>query len=123
MVRKELGADGIDRRSVWNYGDYSIWFLHLARQKPTGGWISTSDNRRVNIYYQDKEDAIIIEMLNGFKHEPADDKLFLVFASHDEKSEYDFKGVFRCFDTEDGVIDHVFKRISKGFDVDKKRPV
>ena len=122
-VRKELVADGIDRKSIWKYGDFYIWYLHLAKQKSTGGWMSTAENGRVNIWYQDKKDAVIFEMLGEFTHTPAEDKPLLVFASQDEGSEYEFKGVFKCYDTDDGVIDHVFKRISKGFDVDEMKPV
>lgn len=123
MVRTELGASGNDERSVWHYGDYNIWYLHLAKQKQTGGWTSTASNGRINIWYQDADNALIFEMLGSYNHAPADDKLVLVFASHDEKNKYDFKGVFKCYDTDDGVIDHVFKRISKGFDIDEKKPL
>ena len=122
-VRAELGADGNDQRSIWNYGDYQIWYLHLSKQKPTGGWISTANNGRINIWYQDKDNAMIIEMRNEDPHKPAGNKLILAFASNDEKSVYEFKGVFKCLDTEDGIIDHVFKRISKGFDIDEQKPV
>ena len=123
-VRKELGADGNDQRAIWHYGEYYIWFLHISKQKASGGWISTTDNGRINIWYQDKDNALIIEMLNGYEHKPSDGKLLLVFASHDEENEYEFKGVFETMpDTTDGVIDHICKRISKGFDVDEMKPI
>lgn len=123
-VRQEFGADGNDQRSIWNYGDYYIWFLHLARQKPSGGWESTANNGRVNIWYQDKDNALIIEMLNGYEHKPAGTKQLLVFASHDENNVYEFKGVFENVeDTTDGVIDHICKRVSKGFDIDEMKPI
>ena len=122
-VRREFGADGVDRRSVWKYGDYNIWFLHLSKQRPSGGWTSTAENGRINIWYQDKKDALVIEMLGDNKHGASDGRLTLVFASPDENSQYEFKGVFECIDTDDGVIDHVYKRISKGFDIDTKKPL
>ncbi len=108
-VREEFEADGIDRQSTWTYGNYLIWYLHLARQRPTGGWESTAPNGRINIWYQDKNDALIIEMLNGNVHNDDHGKLVLAFASNDENSVYEFKGVFECTSTKDGVIDHVFK--------------
>ncbi|WP_022769153.1 hypothetical protein [Butyrivibrio sp. NC2007] len=123
-VRKDFGADGNDQRAIWHYGDYYIWFLHLSKQRPTGGWISTADNGRINIWYQDANNAMIIEMaLKDVPIKKTDGKLLLVFASNDEKSEYEFKGVFKPYDTDDGVIDHVCKRVSKGFDVDEMIPV
>ncbi len=95
-VRKDFGADGNDQRAIWHYGDYYIWFLHLSKQRPTGGWISTADNGRINIWYQDANNAMIIEMaLKDVPIKKTDGKLLLVFASNDEKSEYEFKGVFK----------------------------
>ncbi|WP_027207444.1 hypothetical protein [Butyrivibrio fibrisolvens] len=123
-VRKEFNVDGNDQSSIWHYGDYDIWYLHLSKQRPTGGWISTSNNGRINIWYQDADNAMIIEMaLKDVPIEKTDGKLHLVFASDDENSDYDFKGVFKPCSTEDGVIDHVFKRVSKGFDIDEMQPV
>lgn len=123
-VRKDFGADGNDQKSVWNYGEYYIWFLHLSKQKPTGGWVSTSDNGRINIWYQDRENAVIIEMaLKETEIKKTDGKLHLVFAADDENSDYTFRGVFEPYDTDDGVIDHIFKRVSKAFDVDEMCPV
>lgn len=121
QVRHEFGVDGNDQRSIWNYGDYKIWFLHLAKQKPSGGWESTSSNGRINIWYQDKDNALIIEMLNGFEPKTVSNYKFLVFASPDDKNLYEFKGVFeQTAKTTDGVIDTIYKRISKGFDIDEK---
>lgn len=123
-VRKDFGADGNDQKSVWNYGDYYIWFLHLSKQKSTGGWTSTAENGRINIWYQDPRNAMIIEMaLKDTEIKKTDGKLHLVFAADDEKSEYTFRGVFKPYDACDGVIDHVFKRVSKSFDVDAMLPV
>ncbi|WP_027217707.1 hypothetical protein [Butyrivibrio fibrisolvens] len=123
-VRKEFKADGNDQSSIWHYGDYVIWYLHLSKQRPTGGWISTANNGRINIWYQDADNAMIIEIAQ--KNVPivkTDGKLHLVFASDDDKSEYDFKGVFKPYDTDDGIVDHIFKRVSKGFNVDEMQPV
>ena len=29
-VRQDFGADGNDQRSVWNYGDYYIWYGYFS---------------------------------------------------------------------------------------------
>lgn len=123
-VRKEFNVDGNNQSSIWHYGDYDIWYLHLSKQRTAGGWISTSNNGRINIWYEDSNNAMIIEMaMKDIPIEKTEGKLHLVFASYDENSDYQFKGVFKPYNTEDGVIDHVFKRVSKGFDIDEMQPV
>lgn len=123
-VKKMLGVSGNDQRAVWNYGDYKIWFCHLSKQAKSGGWISTTETGRINILYQRKDDAVIIEMSLPYTPiEKGGGDTVLVFASDDESTDFMFRGVFKCYDTDDGVIDKVFKRISKGFDIDERRVI
>ncbi len=121
-VKKMLGVRGNNQSAVWNYGDYKIWFCHLSKQTKSGGWISTTETGRINILYQKKDDAVIIEMsLPNTPIKKSNGDTVLIFASDDESTNFMFRGVFKCYDTNDGVIDKVFKRISKGFDINEKR--